>query len=81
LRRISLGHQRVFYFVARENFSKVSEEIDREIAHRRFDDVWDSFSPEQRKRELQNLLKQRSEPMMILQNLNLEMLPFLEKSR
>jgi hypothetical protein len=77
----SLAHQRVFYFISKENLLKVSEEIDRETAHKRFDKVWDSFSPEQRKRELQNLLRQRSEPIMILQNFSLELLPLLSASR
>jgi len=77
----SLAHQRVFYFIAKENLLKVSEEIDRETAHKRFDEVWDSFTPEQRKRELQNLLRQRNEPIMILQNFSREMLPLLKESR
>jgi len=60
-----VGHQEVFYFIPKKNLPKIGEELDRELAHRRFDEVWDSFSPEQRKRELKTLYGQRLQAFMV----------------
>ncbi len=75
----SLGHQNVFYFIPKVNLTRVSEAIDRETAHRRFDEIWSSFTPEQRKRELQFLLRERIQPYLILQNFLAQIAPILEE--
>lgn len=59
----SLSHQEVMYFIPKKNLSKIRNELDRALAHRRFDEIWDSFSPEQRKRETINLLGQSQKSM------------------
>jgi hypothetical protein len=67
-----VGHQEVFYFIPKKNLKKIREELDRELAHRRFDEVWNAFSPEQRKRELKTLYGQRAQAFMITNNIIME---------
>lgn len=73
------GHMAVFYFIPRKRLRKIREELDRELAHRRFDDIWKSFSPEQRKRELKNLLQQRAQQTLVLQNITKELSTFAKE--
>ena len=73
----SSGHQEVYYVIKKKRLSKIKEQLDRELAHTLFDDAWNSFTPEQRKRELQNLLNERGKVIMTVQNIELELLSFL----
>ena len=53
-----VGHQKVFYYIPSDNLQRIRDDLDRELAHRRFDEIWNTFSPEQRKRELKHLYGQ-----------------------
>lgn len=75
----SLGHQQVFYFISKNYLKKVTEETDRELAHRRFDEIWDTFTSEQRKRELKYLLNQRLMPGVIYGRIGNDLLSFFEE--
>ena len=67
-----VGHQEVFYFIPKKNLQKIKEELDRELAHRRFDEVWNAFSPEQRKRELKNLYGKSSQALLVINRVIME---------
>ena len=43
------GHMGAFYYIFKKNLSKIKAELDRELAHKKFDEIWSAFSPEQRK--------------------------------
>jgi ubiquitin-protein ligase len=74
-----IGHQEVFYYIPKKRQKKINEELERELAHRTFDEIFESFTPQQRKRELQNLLKQRQLPVVLMRNILLELVPFMEE--
>jgi hypothetical protein len=73
------GHQEVFYFIPKKRLMKIKEALDREAARQAFDEIWDSFTPEQRKRELQNLLKQWQLGVMMTRNQVQELISPLEE--
>ena len=75
----SSGHQEVYYFIEKKRLSKIKEQLDRELAHTLFDDAWNSFTPAQRKRELQYLLNQRGEVITILQKSSLDLLSYAKE--
>ncbi len=79
MKKKGLGHQEVFYFLPKKRLMKIKEDLDKEVARRTFDEIWDSFTSEQRKRELQNLLKQRQLPVILLQTVALELISSVEE--
>lgn len=50
-----LGHQEVFYFIRKRRKKKIKEELRKEFAHRKFDEIWDVLTVEQRKMLVKNL--------------------------
>lgn len=77
LRKKSVGHQEVYYYIPKNRVLQIKEQLDRELAHTLFDKAWESFSPDQRKRELQYLLNQRGHVTTILQNMKLGLSSFV----
>ena len=79
LKKKSLGHQEVYYRINKKHLSTIKDELDRTFAHKLFDDIWKSFTPEQRKREMTNLLGERGKVINILQETSLNLLNFAKE--
>lgn len=63
------GHQEVFYFIPKRRRGRIEEELDREFAHKRFDDFWDMLTPEQRKKTVHNLAEAGQSMVIVVQEL------------
>jgi len=64
-----VGHQEVFYYIPKSRQRKIEEELQREYAHKTFDEIWDKLTPEQRKKTVQNLTQHGQEITLIVREM------------
>jgi hypothetical protein len=68
------GHQQVFYFIPKKRQEKVIEELERAYIFKKFDDFWDMFSLEQRKKIIRDSAAQQQLFILSMQNFTLQFL-------
>lgn len=68
------GHQQVFYFVPKKRQKKVIEELERTYISKKFDDFWDKFSLDQRKKIMRDSAAQQHIFILSLRNAYLQFL-------
>ena len=59
LKRQEKGYQKVYYYIPKAKIEVISEQLDRRFMHKKFDEIWDQMTPEQRKKSAQNLAQQQ----------------------
>lgn len=58
LKKHSKAHQLVYYYIPKSRQKEIGDEQQRRFAHRKFDEIWDQLTSEQRKKTVENLVQQ-----------------------
>ena len=58
IKRESLGHQKVYYFIPKQRKQKITDELVRRFMHKKMDEIWGKLSSNQRKKAVENLTLQ-----------------------
>lgn len=73
------GHQQVFYFVPKKHQKRVVEELERAYVFKKFDEFWDAFSLDQRKKIVRDFTAQQHLFILIMRNFSLEFLKMAQE--